>query len=226
MDTIRPVPKLDEVAELAKDYGEDSARVRWYKFLHIHRVILFFAGLMLVDVVLLIVTLILEGIYPECHLIESKCECHAAFNASLDTCTRVCLGPPHEVEQSIFAMNIISMIILVVFLVEVSVQVWCVGLHRFVRHPFLIIDLAVIVASLAIEIYVQVHLSQYDSDATEPELNAQAISVALLLVSRSWRLVRISHSTLTEAHEYYEAKVKELKEENAKLKQEKETALE
>ncbi|KAH9254869.1 hypothetical protein BASA81_007119 [Batrachochytrium salamandrivorans] len=226
MDTIGAVPKLDEVAELANEYGDDSARVRWYKFLHIHRVILFFAVLMLIDVVLLVITLILEGVYPECHLIESKCECHGSSNSSLDTCTRVCLAPPHEVEQTIDAMNIISLIILVVFLVEVVIQVWCVGLHRFVRHPFLIIDLVVIVASLAIEIFVQVHLQQYDSDSTNAELDVQAVSVALLLVSRSWRLVRISHSTLTEAHEYYESKVEELKEEIARLKQEKETALE
>lgn len=202
----------NEEADMEEEYGADSWEVRWYKYLHIHKVIFVFALLMLIDVIMLMVILILESIYPKCYSIEAMCECLPEA-----TCQKECIGPPHSVEDAIKAMNIISLVILLIFLIEVLVQIACIGCKRFSRHPFLIIDLLVILASIGIEVYAQVEENIGEGNATETD--AQAVSVSLLLVSRSWRLVRISHSTLSEAHEYYEEQVDKFKQEIANLKQ-------
>jgi hypothetical protein len=197
--------KFSEDEDMVRQYGASDWHVTWYRYLHRRNIILLLAFLMLIDISILMTILILEGAYPSCEVVLSLCECQA------NTCTAVCKDPPVSVVQAVEALNVCSLLIISLFLVEASFQVVLIGLKRFVFHPFLILDLVILLVSLGIEVWVMV---LENTEAAE----AQAVTIPLLIFSRSWRLLRIGTTIVIGQHEVNEERIQDLELEVASLK--------
>lgn len=200
-----PPPK-DSYDGLAARYGPTHWKTRGYAFLHQHNVVLALVSLIFVDIVLLVLVLIIESMYPGCSVVALHCECEPTTKARNYECEANCKPTPHSIERLIETCNLASSSILILFLFEVSLHMACVGFR-----PFLVFDFTVLLVSLGIEMYVL-----YVSTVLE---TAQAVTIPLLLLSRSWRLFRIGHSAYEEATRVSRERIRELEHEVLMLKQ-------
>lgn len=90
-----------------------------------------------------------------------------------------------------------SIYILSIFLVEILGKLW-VNTHEFIRSPVEMLDLVVVSLSLFVDVIVLPFI-------TDPETRGEAeLVVALLIVCRGWRIVRIFHGAFEVVHHQIE----------------------
>ncbi|KAH9255080.1 hypothetical protein BASA81_006839 [Batrachochytrium salamandrivorans] len=171
----------DSLEQYSRKFGPEHWKTKGLRFLHNHKVVKLVVGLIFADIVLLVLSLVMESAHPGCAVIELHCHCKP-----VDVCHETCTPMSPEMAWILELINFMSSLILVVFLLEVSLHMACVGMRKF-----LLFDFAVLALSLGIESYVV-----YQSRRLE---SAQAITIPLLLLSRSWRLFRIGHSAYEDA---------------------------
>lgn len=106
----------------------------------------------------------------------------------------------HEVSHN---CHTASIVILVIFLVEISLKYW-VDPAKFCANYFNILDLVVVTISLLVDTVVTwwVHANRPDSESELKTL------MALLLFIRCWRVVRIVHGLVEHLHHQYEEEEK------------------
>lgn len=210
---------LLEEEQLIKEHGEKHWKVRLFRLLHSRLVIFGLAFLMLLDILFLVVTLILDGTYPLCDIILMRTECSLAPERT-DKVT--CRDPPNSVESIKFSCTACSIAILLVFFIELLLQISVIGVKRFFRNIFLIFDLIVVILAISIEAFA-VGNEMADNvpdnkNIATTEQEVQVITLPLLWISRSFRLLRIGHGTYKETHDYYEHKIAKLEDEIEQLK--------
>jgi hypothetical protein len=83
---------------------------------------------------------------------------------------------------------------------------------------FLVVILAISIEVIAIHHEMAFESSSEDGNIASTEQEVQVITLPLLWVSRSFRLLRIGHGTYKETHDYYEHKITKLEEEIETLK--------
>jgi hypothetical protein len=220
---------------LVKEYGEDHWRVKGYRFLHKHEVILTLAALMVLDILFMVIDLVISANYPDCPVILQNCECVlniTAMDGSKTTpptfspsseqhnednvCRRACVEPPFSSEQTKLAMTIGSLVILSIFVFELAFHISIIGIRHFLLDLFLVIDLIIVLVSIVLEAIV-LHLEVTKN--LKEEAAIQATTVPLLIVSRGWRVLRIGHGAYKEAHDFYGEHIQTLEFENQELKQ-------
>lgn len=206
-EMIKP-HEYDERNELVADHGPRSWQVRSYTFLHQSWVIMTLAALLALDVIILISVLSIETFSPPCEVVLDQCVCDNCSN-------KHCAAHGAGVDQAIVALNSISMGILCIFLLELSLHSACLGIKRVFRHPFLILDFCVVLASFVIEAYFM----SLDSLSSSSVGESEVIATSLLLFARGWRVLRIGHSAFAEAHDLYEAKMEAMEKEIRELKE-------
>lgn len=104
-------------------------------------------------------------------------------------------GPQsHQIEHTCHQASIL---ILSIFLVEILGKLW-VNTHEFIRSPVEMLDLVVVSVSLIVDVIV-IPMIQ------DPETRSEAeLVVALLIVCRAWRIVRIFHGAFEVVHHQIE----------------------
>jgi hypothetical protein len=225
------VLREDEI--LAQEYGEDHWRVKGYRLLHRHWFILLLAALMIADIIFMMVDLVLAAFYPECTIIlnGSTCEpesnttkAHLAMGRILQAaqpheavCLKECVENPVSVENAKVALTICSLIILILFLIELLVHLIIIGVKRFVKDGFLVVDLSIVLVSIGLEIYLLLIETALKKDKGQ-DAAVEATTVPLIIFARSWRLLRIGHGTYKEAHDLYGERIRKLEEEVDTLK--------
>lgn len=207
------IPTDDQASRHVKEqHGAGSWEYRVLKFLHQTKAQIFFASLLVLDVVLLFVELALLTIYPSCSVIErdaiSCCpavtqeednvnrllagsggkpyyQCASGLAASFEypaTCDTHKWHRVHTAEKVMFSM---TMAILSIFMLELIAKMVAIKPHIFFRQAFYALDFFIVSISLALE-------------ATFFALNdvvAQSL-VGLIIVIRAWRFIRISHGII------------------------------
>jgi len=154
--------------------------------------------MLLIDVIALVVELVLDSEYPTCLSAQRICPPPLSMDAD-------CNDPPGAVEATHLALFCLSCVILCLFLVEISMTIFALGL-KFFKNPLYIMDAIVVSASLTIEIWAY-------TAAQDGGNQAQAKSIAdVLIFVRLWRFVRIAHGIYSVAHETIAEKVLEIKE--------------
>jgi hypothetical protein len=200
-------------------HGEDSWQARILHIIHSDYVQYLLMGLLLLDVMILFVELYISAEYPPCTIIErdalsccnitSEEEHHDDDNGG-----RWLSGgesEPHElceegsefdyaaacdpykypaVHTTHIVLRVTTVIILSIFMVELSILMAACGVKKFFTSLFYVLDLVVVSVSLALEI---VFLTL---DESQVEL-----IVGLLVLSRLWRFVRIGHGIFATTYE-------------------------
>jgi hypothetical protein len=210
---------LEEENRILATYGETHWKYFLYRLLQSHRTIIALALLMLLDVLFLVIGLVLEGTYPECSTILPRLSCSSCMIVLTDKgetmdCGERCEESPQSIQNLKLFLTSASILILFVFLVELGLHLLALGIRGFVKNGFLVLDLVVVLVSLWIESLT----SLSESDHESPD-DVQVVTMPLLILSRSWRLLRIGHGAYVEAHQFYESRIKELELDNAELKQ-------
>ena len=207
-----------EEAALIRQYGEQNWRVKTFQLLHDQRVILTLAFFMFLDIVLLLIGLLLESTYPECSLILPRLDCGASSCMMVMTdkgeflkCDKQCVENPPSIDSLKELIPNVSICILLVFLFEIMINALVLGVRGFLQNSFLVFDFVIVVVSLGLEMAT---IMQHLSDAGD----LQAITLPLLIFSRSWRLLRLGYSAYGEARDLYERRIDEVTKENDILK--------
>jgi len=100
----------------------------------------------------------------------------------------VCESPEgHNAQHIMHICHILSVVILILFMVELLLKIWIYG-QEFFSSPFEVLDLVVVTVSLACDLVIVELLEQ----SSELRLTAETV-VILLMMLRLWRVVRISH---------------------------------
>lgn len=211
-------------------------KLKTFKLLHSHPVTLTLAVLLFIDILFMIITLALESFYPTCPIIKNSCTCEANNQLGsgrlaqeqnrglIDSgspssgCIVSCIHQPQVVHDAILALGIISLIILFLFLIELVVMLAVIGFKAFFKNIFMVFDFIIVSVSIGFEIFlISQESGEVENSATE---STTAVSLAIILFARSWRLMRISHGAYKEAHDYFEEEVGKLKKEIKSLKNE------
>lgn len=190
----------DSLEQYSRKFGSEHWKTKGLRFLHHHQVVKAVVGLIFADIVLLVLSLVMESAHPGCAVIELHCHCQP-----VDSCHETCTPMSSQMALALELINLVSSLILVLFLLEVSLHMACVGVRKF-----LVFDFVVLALSLGIESYVV-----YRSKSLE---SAQAITIPLLLLSRSWRLFRVGHSAYEDATRLANEDARALRQEIARLK--------
>ena len=187
----------DELEIVERRYGKDSTSSRVLEALHSMPVQM--AGLVLLslDVMIIITELYLDIHFPSCQNTQRDgISCCPA--PGLDDATSLC-GAGLQMERSFVvvcearpavkvahsALIWTSVTIGLVFLLEVLAQLLILQL-AFLRNPLYVVDMLIIVVALVLEI--SLYMASY---------TGQAALSGLLMLSRSWRFVRIGHALYT-----------------------------
>eukprot|EP00808_Paulinella_micropora_P021371 g61055.t1 len=155
---------------------------------------------------------------------EMFLDTHYVCRAAL--CDGTCAEPPQWVHQMHFVFFGASFLIMSLFALELLLLVVALGLRKFVRNRLYVLDLVVVAVALALEVLVRLkeireeeHHARSepgDSSALLEEQLANNLST-LLLLSRTWRFVRIGHGVFEVTHELDEGeaqqKIEKLREE-------------
>jgi len=224
---------MNEDQLLVEEYGETHWRVRTYRTLHQHWFILLLAFLMVLDIIFMVVDLVLAAFYPPCTIIVQSCSCTAKNESTTSPqhllasatgggsdadpngiCTRDCHEPPQSVSDAMIALTICSIVILLLFLLELLVHLVVIGAKRFFVQLFVTIDLVIVIVSIGLELYLLVSEITHNH---EEDAALQATTVPLIIFARSWRLLRIGHGAYKEAHDFYGEKMRKLKDRIAEL---------
>mmetsp|Transcript_5200 Transcript_5200/g.10257 ORF Transcript_5200/g.10257 Transcript_5200/m.10257 type:complete len:322 (-) Transcript_5200:135-1100(-) len=213
------VPSNHEVTlHVGNQEGTDSWRYKALHFLHTSKMQMFFASLLLLDVLILFAELALLTIYPTCDLVErdaiSCCPiiteeeaygdvrllagdynyCGDGLKAMTDFqagCDSHKWHTVHTVEKFLISL---TMAILGIFFVELTVTMIALKPKIFFRQVFYALDYFIVCVSLCLELLFVLR---------GDEISASLFG--LVILGRIWRFVRIGHGIveLTEdvAHE-------------------------
>lgn len=189
-----------------EEHGEDSWQFKVLKTLHNPKVQIFFAGLLLLDVLIIFAELALLTLFPTCNLVErdaiSCCpaadESHSerfladteeshgfcaqgleAFSEYEAGCDEHKHESIHKIETFLFAL---TLAILSTFFVELTLMMIALKPRIFFRQIFYALDYVIVSVSLALE-------------ATFHALGDDVLQslIGLVIVGRVWRFVRIGH---------------------------------
>ena len=192
----------DEMFMLEAYYGPHSLPVEIVHFLHGMRVQILMIMLLCIDVVLIIVELSLDMQFPPCHILTrdtfSCCQRNASLPREEDVYPYYCTAqhmvpqrrhpvgcdyyahPAVNVAHTVLFATTIS--ILAIFLLELLTLLVIEG-TIFLRNPLYVMDLLVVGLAMSLEIY----LKTIDADGLAALSN-------LLVLSRTWRFVRVGHA--------------------------------
>lgn len=116
----------------------------------------------------------------------------------------VCEGrESHRVEHLVHTCHLCSIAILVVFCVELLLKLWLVP--GFLYNGWHVLDIVVVFSSLLVDTVVMWYIASMEDSASHRE-EADVVAI-LLMLSRTWRVVRIIHGLYE-----FEEKREELKE--------------
>jgi hypothetical protein len=127
-------------------------------------------GLLVLDVLLTITDLALDAEYPPCAAALLVCGLPSDHK---------CVDIPPTVTQFRSTIDIISNIILTIFVLEIALTAFAIGFFTYFRQPLLVFDSLVVGASVAVEIGIGRH-NHHDT--------------GLLVLGRAWRFIVIVHS--------------------------------
>jgi len=182
-----------EELEVVQDhYGKYSLAARTLELLHSMPVQLAGMGLLVLDVCIIITELFLDIKFPSCHTTQRdgiSC-CPVIGSTVADACGSGLMQTPYEVvcesrpavKVAHSALVWTSVAIGFTFLLEVLVQASILQ-RAFLRNPLYVADALIVVTALSLEI------SLYSAGS-----NGQAALSGLLMLSRTWRFVRIGHA--------------------------------
>lgn len=206
----------NERAHVHAKHGENSWQAKILRIIHSDLVQYILMGLLLMDVCILFVELYLAAEFPSCNIIERdaiSC-CMADGDVHSDDHVRRWLeggGGHHElcvegteadyeaacdehkhpgVHAAHLTLRISTVVILSVFIIELSILMAACGFTTFISNFFYVLDLVVVSVSLALEVLFLV------LDDSQLELIA-----GILILSRLWRFVRIGHGIFATTYE-------------------------
>lgn len=218
----------DEYNEVEERCGKDSWQMKAVHFINSHFIQRLLIALLLMDVLILFVELYLDASYPSCSIIErdaiSCCPAdgaaagngaHFRFLSGGDeghhhVCesplidypdTAGCDGHKHSgVHTAHTALVIATLVILGIFLFELTVLLLCLGPRVFCSKFLYMLDMFVVALSFSLEMFF------FTVDST-----TLASLSGLLVIARIWRFVRIGHGLVATTHELaHEKEVKHL----------------
>jgi hypothetical protein len=208
---------LDERRHVHDTQGEESWQARVLHILHGTPVTLGLMLLLLLDVIILFVELHLSAEYPECRWVErdaisccpmdenenqlrrfmessseeeSMLSCASGYTPLMDVAATC---DPHRYPAIHVIHNVLrgmTLFILSTFLLELVVLLVVCGPRNFCGNFFYCLDLFVVTASLVFEL---IYMAFHDSN--------MELVVALLLMGRLWRFVRIGHGIFEATYE-------------------------
>jgi len=201
------ISQHEEVELVEQLYGEHAWQTEVVHFLHSIKIQICSMVLLMLDIVIIIVELYLDMEFPACHIITrdaTSCCAPSWYNSSIDDPGRRLAGydlcgdglvavPENragcdyhqhaEVHVAHDVLLWLSVAILSLFGLELFL-LFCIERLIFLRNPLYVLDAFVIAAALAIELYIfYAGSSQELSTVT-----------GLLILSRSWRFVRVGHA--------------------------------
>ena len=130
-------PPYSELESISRKYGASNWRTRGFMWLHKPVIIDALTSLLALDVLLLLLLLVQETIYPGCQVIENNCVCHAA--EIHQQCVKSCIDTPVFVEHIQTLLETLSVGILWIFFVEITFHMACAGIHRYILADFIIV---------------------------------------------------------------------------------------
>jgi hypothetical protein len=189
-----------------EEHGEDSWQFRVLKKLHNPKVQIFFAGLLLLDVLIIFAELALLTLFPTCDLVErdaiSCCPvaaedspaarflseashedfCAPGLEAFLEYeagCDEHKHENIHKIETFLFSL---TLAILSTFFLELTLMMVALKPRIFFRQIFYALDYVIVSVSLALE-------------ATFHALGDDVLQslIGLVIMGRVWRFIRIGH---------------------------------
>lgn len=213
----------DEADLVTETYGATSWNHRVVHFWHQKRVENTLLLLLGIDIIIVFIEIFLEAHYPACATITrdavSCCMsapahnvrrlgggssghdlCAAPLHAAADQAAG-CDDHKHAGVHTLHTVCFISSVC-ILSLFEVELLSLAAAMRMlFVRNAFYLVDLAVVTASLAIELHMNL-----SSDG------AGASAGLLLIFARCWRFIRIGHGLIMTAHEHDMETVKDIAE--------------
>lgn len=184
-------------------YGPGTWQCRMLRFIHSHKVqatLLFLLG---VEVIGLFVAIFLNLEYPACFIIERSCIGVNTSSLELDgACSAACVHHK-DVEAAEFGLEILSLVILSIFELELICLMLLLG-RMFFHNAAYILDFVIVTITIGLIASVQ----------TEVERNVSG----LLIFTRTWRFVRVGHGIFTEAMELEEHSIETLEKHISYLK--------
>lgn len=193
-------------------HGEGSWKTSTLRLLHRKPVQYTMLALLLLDILFIFTELFLMSTFPACYLVvrdclaccpddgrflagggEEICEAGYATGDGLPECDEHKWHSVHLAEEVIFYGTVF---ILSLFMAENLLEMICMGAGPYFRHFFLALDFVVVLVSLALELWFHFHNEKLQE------------IVAMLVLMRVWRFVRIGHGlvevTSELTHEWYE----------------------
>jgi hypothetical protein len=227
-----PGPESLEALVTEMQQKESHWRVNTLHAIHSPYVQHFLLALLAIDIIALIVELFLDTEFPYCAAALRTVQCvanetdvagaggmlvnattllmhkrssdaHEVMRMPLAGAIPECLPHSHPVEVAHTALTGISLTILSIFLVELLTLMWSLGIKVFVSRLLYMLDSAIVLVSLALEIAGLVSKSLSEETIE--------IIIVLMLVARLWRFARIIHSVWLETYDFEHEHVKRLR---------------
>ncbi|XP_070572273.1 voltage-gated hydrogen channel 1-like [Ptychodera flava] len=198
-DQLRVITKDDTSDSLTSDSQDESTkteprnhREKILAFLNHHYVQVAIVILVLIDVVLVLAELLID--------IQISTYTPISCNGSSEE-------TDHESDNVGEALHYCSIAILSIFMVEISVRIYCLRLEFF-KHKLEVFDAIIVVISFAFDIAYAIDPGTFNS------------MLGLLIIFRLWRVVRIFNGILLSVKNQAEKKVAAQKRKCAELEQE------
>mmetsp|Transcript_11511 Transcript_11511/g.26559 ORF Transcript_11511/g.26559 Transcript_11511/m.26559 type:complete len:321 (-) Transcript_11511:151-1113(-) len=208
--------------------GAQSWQARVMRFFHSHPVQIVLMVLLVADVAIVMAEIIIDLEFPSCRLVQRDAVSCCADASPASPASHRRLGEAHALceppaaqgnapagcdEHKWAAVHVahdvlysVSVAILSIFLAEMLVLMAAVTPCLFFRNLFYALDFVIVASALGLEIALK----------GNPHL---ADEVALIIVLRMWRLVRIGHGLFETTEKYGEAHAKHVEREVEELKQ-------
>jgi hypothetical protein len=205
-----------------ENHHEESLIYKLHHFFSSHTCHLALNALLMIDVLIIFAELFIMAEYPKCHIIERSCKACCSIGGGGDydadypddadadgverwlagggggTCKdgydeigeAICKETPAGWVYTKETLFWITISILLIFLFEAFVEMATLG-KLYWKQVFLVLDFAVVSISLALELFFHFAASGLDLEEI----------VALLILIRLWRFVRIGHGVVEVASE-------------------------
>eukprot|EP00457_Paulinella_chromatophora_P015136 gb/GEZN01015697.1/.p1 GENE.gb/GEZN01015697.1/~~gb/GEZN01015697.1/.p1 ORF type:complete len:256 (-),score=50.64 gb/GEZN01015697.1/:115-846(-) len=186
---------LSEVKEAQVYHGKSHWRSKLLEILHDHNFQLMLMVLLVLDVFMLMGEIFLDS----------------EFACNPRTCDGLCKDEPGAVEFLHQLFFVLSVLIMSIFALELLLLWVAIGTRKFISNKLYLLDVLVVFLALVLEVWGHHKLEHDAGHQTEHEETvntalASEISV-LLVVSRTWRLVRIGHGIFDVTREVEEAEM-------------------
>ncbi|KAF7255600.1 hypothetical protein EG68_07441 [Paragonimus skrjabini miyazakii] len=142
----------------------------------------------------------------------------------------------NKLQDARFGLECVSLIIISLFMIEIILKIFAVGLKRFFTHCLETLDAVVTFVSLVLDAFVIAdhvrhmgigHKAEHKKESSGSKENtggnvrmdAFEAAAILLIFLRLWRVVRIVNATMVSIHTGMEAKMLRMKEEEVMMLQ-------